>query len=463
MRPNYLGKAAACRALGVSVLALGIAFSISCGGPKTTLADNPAAAGTPAGAALTVAVSPVEDLAVEASVRVTGSFVAKEISDVAPETGGKVIETPVDVGDFVQQGQVIARLEDRDAKLRLDQAEANTQQAEAGLRQAQSRIGLVQGGQFDADSVPEVLSAKANADSAAAQARLAEADAQRYANLLKTGDVSQSAYDKFRTQADTAQAQAKAAQQQYEATLNAARQNYHGTVSAQASLSGMQAQGAMARKAVADTVVHAPFAGYISARPIAPGQYVSVTSKIATLLRITPIRLELQVPEVNAPDMRLNVGVEAMVPGYPGRVFQGRVTAINPAVDPSSRTITVIAEFPNTDIALKPGMFATARILLAGDSMGLFVPKASVITDPTTNSSQLYFIRDGRARVAVVQLGAARDNTVQILSGISPGALIATDHLGDLFDGMVVKTVPASGASNAAPAPSGTKTGTKGR
>jgi multidrug efflux pump subunit AcrA (membrane-fusion protein) len=54
----------------------------------------------------------------------------------------------------------------------------------------------------------------------------------------------------------------------------------------------------MARKAIADTVIHAPFAGY--QRAIALGQYVSVTSKIATLLRITPIRLELQVPEVNA-------------------------------------------------------------------------------------------------------------------------------------------------------------------
>src|SRR6185312_6692713 len=240
-RPNLCegtkasGRAAAYRSL--SVLALSVAFSISCSGPKTTLANNPAAATASAGTTLTVAVVPAENLAVEASVQVTGSFVAKEISDVAPETGGKVIETPVDVGDFVQQGQVIARLEDRDAKLRLDQAEANEQQAEAGLRQAQSRIGLVQGEQFNADNVPEVLSAKANADSAAAQARLAEADAQRYANLLKTGDVSQSAYDKFRTQADTAQAQAKAAQQQYEATLNAARQNYHGTVSAQASLS----------------------------------------------------------------------------------------------------------------------------------------------------------------------------------------------------------------------------------
>src|SRR6202051_3930214 len=159
--------------------------------------------------------------------------------------------------------------------LRLDQAEANEQQAEAGLRQAQSRIGLVQGDQFNADNVPEVLSAKANADSAAAQARLAEADAQRYANLLKTGDVSQSAYEKYPTQADTAQAQAAAARQTYEATLNNARQNFQGALSAQASLSGSKAAGEMARKAIDDTVIRAPFAGYISASPIAVGQYVA--------------------------------------------------------------------------------------------------------------------------------------------------------------------------------------------
>jgi len=437
------------RALVSVILALPVVFSVGCSGPQTTEAKNPAP-DAPVGGTLTVAVVPAENLPVEASVRVTGSFVAKETSDVAPETGGRITQTPVDVGDFVKKGQVIARLEDRDAKLRLDQAEAAEQQAEASLRQTQSRIGLGQGQQFNPDNVPEVLSAKANADSAVAQARLAEADAQRYANLLKTGDVSQSAYEKFRTQADTAQAQAAAARQTYEATLNNARQNFQGTLSAQASLSGARAQGAMARKAVEDTVVHAPFAGYISARPIAAGQYVGVNSKIATLLLITPIRLELQVPEVNAPQMKLAVPVEAGVPGYPGRIFTGRVTAINPAVDPSSRTFTVIAEFPNTDIALKPGMFATARILLPGSSTGLFVPREAVITDPTTNSSQVYFIRDGRARVAVVQVGATRDNKVQILSGISPGAMIATNHLSDLFDGMVVKTAPP--AVNSAPA-----------
>jgi RND family efflux transporter MFP subunit len=433
--------------VGIVLLAAG------CGGPKTTEAAKNPTPETAAGA-LTVAVVQAEMRSVAAAIQVTGSFVSRESSDVAPQTGGRVTETPVDVGDFVKEGQIIARLEAQDAKLRLDQAEAAEQQAEASMRQAQSRIGLGPGEQFNPANVPEVLSAKANADSATAQAKLAEADAQRYGNLLKTGDVSQSAYEKFRTQADTAQAQAAAARQQYEAMLNSARQNYQGVLTAQASLSGMRAQGAMARKAVDDTLVRAPFSGYVSSRPIAVGQYVGVNSKIATVLRITPIRLELQVPESNSPQMKLSVPVEANVPGYPGRTFQGKVTAINPSVDPSSRTFTVVAEFSNADLALKPGMFATARILLPGSSMGLFVPTAAVLTDATTNSSQLFFIRDGRARVAVVQLGATDGGQVQILSGISAGAVIAIDHLADLYDGQAVKatSAPTAPAVRSAPA-----------
>jgi multidrug efflux pump subunit AcrA (membrane-fusion protein) len=126
------------------------------------------------------------------------------------------------------------------------------------------------------------------------------------------------------------------------------------------------------------------------------------------------------------------------------------VTAINPAVDPSSRTFTVVVEFSNIDLALKPGMFATARILLPGSTQGLFVPQTAVLTDSTTNSSQLFFVKDGRARVAVVQLGAkigsGADARVEILSGISPNAVIATDHLTDLYDGAAVKTTQAPGA-----------------
>ena len=80
-------------------------------------------------------------------------------------------------------------------------------------------------------------------------------------------------------------------------------------------------------------------------------------------------------------------------------------------------------------------MFATARILLKGSSAGIFLPRAAILTDPSTNSSQVFFVRDGKARVAVVQLGAIDGEMIQILSGISADFVVASDHLQDLFDG----------------------------
>ena len=90
-------------------------------------------------------------------------------------------------------------------------------------------------------------------------------------------------------------------------------------------------------------------------------------------------------------------------------------------------------------------MFATSRILVSGSSDGLFVPSRAVITDASTNSSQVFFIRDGKARVAVVQLGARDGDMTQILSGLSPGATLALDHLQDLYDGQSVQTTLGKG------------------
>ncbi len=430
-----------------ALVSLGIALFAAwgCGNQNKNISLTEAATGP----AKMLKVATVRAVArqVSSSVQVTGSFLAQESSDVAPPAAGRVIATPVDAGAFVKEGQVLAKLEDRDAQLRLQAALASEQQAEASLRQAESRIGLAQGGKFDANNVPEVLSAKASYDSAVAQAKMSEADAARYDALIKTGDVSQSAYDKARTQADTAKEQTNSARQLYEAALNSARQNFQGVINAQASLAYARAQTAIARKAVDDTIIKAPFDGYISSRPVAVGQYVALTAKIATLVRVTPLKLELQVQESNAPQLKIDAAVEASVPGYPGRVFHGAVTSINPTVDSNSRTVSVEAKFANQDLALKPGMFATARILLNGSSRGIFLPRATVLTDPTTNSSQVFFIRDGKARVAVVQLGAVDGDMVQILSGITADFVIATNHLQDLFDGEPVDAAEAAPAA----------------
>jgi multidrug efflux pump subunit AcrA (membrane-fusion protein) len=374
---------------------------------------------------------------VPAGFQETGSFVADETSDIAPPVAGRVLSTPVDVGAFVHQGQVICELDHRDAQLKLDQAKAQLAEANAAVRQAQSRIGLTDGA-FDPNQVPESAAARANYESALAQAKMAAADAQRYANLVNTGDVSKSAYEKARTQQETAEAQANAAKQQYEGALNTARQSYQIVSSSQAVLEGMKAQLAQAEKAVSDTTIRAPFDGYITARPVAAGEYVALTSKIATIVRIGTLKLQLQTPEQRASRAKPGMTVLARVSAYPDRDFTGKVSAINQSIDPNSRVFILEARFDNPEGVLRPGMFSTARVLLPGGEDAVFVPRNAVIRDKTTDSFQVFVIQDGKAHLRVVLTGESDGNQIRILSGLAAGDVVAITNTGALYDGAPV-------------------------
>jgi RND family efflux transporter MFP subunit len=384
-----------------------------------------------------VAVSVAVEREVPADFEETGSFMADESSDIAPPVAGRVVSTPVDVGARVRQGEVICELDHRDAQLKLDQARAQLAQATAELRQMQTRIGVTDG-KFDPAKVPEVAAAQANYQSAQAQAKLAAADAQRYANLVATGDVSRSAAEKARTQQDTAEAQANAARQQYEATVNAARQSNEMITTSEASLEGVRAQLAQAEKGLADTTIRAPFDGYITARPVAAGEYVALTNKIATIVKIESLRLDLQTPEQRASQAHIGDSVVARVDAYPGREFEGKVSAINQSVDPNSRIFILEARFANPSTELKPGMFATARVRQPGGVRAVFVPRAAVVRDKTTDSNQAYVIQNGKARLRVVQTGEALDATVRVVSGIAGGEVVALNNQSELFDGAPV-------------------------
>jgi multidrug efflux pump subunit AcrA (membrane-fusion protein) len=372
---------------------------------------------------------------VAAFIQATGSFAADETSDVAPEASGQVAATPVDVGAFVSDGAVIARLDDRDARLHLQQAEAAERQAAAAVRQAQERIGLGQGGAFNADAVPEARAARQNYEAAEAQAKLAEVNAQRYARLVETGDVSRSAFDQARAQAETARAQANAARQQLEVALNVARQSNVGIAQAQAQLEMARSQTALARKAVADTVVKAPFAGYISDRPIAIGEYVTPASKIATLMRTNPIKLRLQLPEGDTGRVRPGTPVTATVAAYPEREFAGKVSVVNPSIDPVSRTVIVEADVSNPGNLLRPNMFAIGRVMQPGGTAGVFVPREAIIKDAAAESARVYVVEGDTARLRVVQVGEESGGLVRVVSGVNTGEAVATNNLDQLFDG----------------------------
>jgi len=409
-------------------------FEAACGSKQS--AEVSAASAAPK--IVAVSTAPAALRQVSAGFEETGSFVADESSDIASAVAGLVIATPVNVGDFVKQGQVICELDHRDAQLRLNQMRAQLNEAVAQVRQAQSRIGLNADRKFDADMVPEVAAAKASYESAQAQARLAAADAKRYENLVKTGDVSRSAFEKARTQQETADAQANAAKQQYEAAMNGARQSYGAVETYQASLEGMRAQLAQAEKGIADTTIHAPFDGYISARPVAAGEHVAVTDKIATIVRVGTMKLQLQTPEQRSARASVGMMVVARVSAFPDRDFQGKVSAINPSVDPNSRAFILEARFNNPKAELRPGMFATARVLLPGTEDAVFVPRSAVIHDRTTDSNQVFVIENNAARLHVVLTGETEGDSIRILSGLTGKETVAINHQTDLFDGSPV-------------------------
>jgi multidrug efflux pump subunit AcrA (membrane-fusion protein) len=419
---------------GIGLLA-GLALLCAGCGSKRELAGVQAAESKP----VTVTVVAAEAKTVPLTIQATGSFVADESSDVAPKVAGRIAATPVDAGAFVKEGQVIVHMDSSDAELRLRQTRAQLEEAEASLRQAQSRIGYNGTGEFDPAKLPEVAAQRANYESAAAQARFAEADAQRYANLVATGDVSKSNYEKYKTQFETAQAQANATRQQYEASLNGARQSYQAVITSQASLSGVKAQLAIAEKAVADMTIRAPFDGYVSARPVAVGQYVALTNKIATVVKTAVLKLQLQVPEGQAAKVKVGMDVQARVAAYTDREFMGKVTAVNPSVDPGSRSFIVEAKFTNPDLTLRPGMFATGQIFLPGGEEAVFVPKNAVVSDAATNSSQVFAIDHGKARLRVVQILSADGGKVRVLAGVSGGEMVAINRLGDLYEGCPVE------------------------
>ncbi len=382
-----------------------------------------------------ITVAQAESRPVPDFIQATGSMVADETSNIAPKIAGKVSNVNVNVGEFVTQGAIVARIDDRDARLQLASAQAAVKQATAAVRQAEARLGLGPNGSFNASAVPEVRAANANYEQTLAELRQAEANEQRYRLLVESGDVAMITYEQFRLVRDTARARVANMKEQLDTQINLARQNNQAIRSAEANVEAARAQISIAEQAIVDTVVRAPFSGFISERHVAVGEFVSTATFIATLLRTNPIKIQIQIAEGDVPTVMLGRGVSIEVEAYRDRRFAGVVTAVNPAVDPTSRSAIVEASIENSDNALRTGMFASARISKEGGSNGVFIPKSAVYTHQATQSFRGFVIEEGVAKLRVLQLGPEEGDSYQILNGINVDEVVATSNLEVLYEG----------------------------
>ena len=395
-------------------------LAMACGGSKANVRQEQANA-QPIAVDVTTAAAIVREL--PQYFEATGSLTGDEQTDVSPSTSGKVVAVGVDMGSHVKRGQMIVKLDDVDARLRVQQQQAQLDQMKASLRQAEEKVGIRPGQSFDLNKIPEVNNAKVALD-------LAEKNLRRSEKLIESGDISRSQYDQQKAQRDQLR-------EVYEGALSLGRQNYAAVMTARANVANAESQLNLARRNLSYALVYSPIDGFVSERTADLGEYVSPATKVATVVRINPLRVRIDIPEQAIPAISVGQSVSVTTSAWPDKNFSGRIARVSPNVTPSSRTLTVEAEVENGSGALKPGQFATIRILQSRAQPAVLVPARAVRTE--SGVSRVFVIKDGHAQERVVQLGQAEGDLVQIKNGIAADEQVATSNVEQLADGMAVK------------------------
>ena len=397
------------------------AFIAACGGSKANIRKEETANTPPPAVDVTTATAITRDL--PRFFEATGSLAGDQQTDVAPQTSGKVVAVGVDIGSPVRRGQMLVRLDDAELKLRVEQAVAQVQQAKANVRQAEEKIGLRPGQAFDPNRVAEVAAARVALD-------LAEKNLRRAEKLIESGDVSRQFYDEQRSRRDQLK-------EQYDVALAKARQNYAGVDVARTTVANAEAALSLAKQNLSYAVIPSPMDGFVSERTADLGEYVSPQQKVATIVRTNPLRVRIDIPEQAIPEVKVGQSVSATTSAWPDRNFAGRLARIAPNVTAQSRTLTVEAEIDNSSGALKPGQFATVRILEDRAEPAVLVPARAVVTE--AGVSRVFVIKNGHAEQRLVQTGQTEGDLIEIRQGVAADEQVATSNQQQLTDGIAVK------------------------
>ncbi|HSN99617.1 MAG TPA: efflux RND transporter periplasmic adaptor subunit [Candidatus Nanopelagicales bacterium] len=397
-------------------LAATAAFGVGCGSGETSTA-KPDATATAAKPKPSVRFGAVVQQPLPQTLDISGTLAADEMSAVAAQANGIVVQILADVGARVKKGDPLVILDAKNAQL---QAQA----ANAAVAQARARLALdgQKGGQVDPTTVPEVRAAKESME-------LAKADAERVKKLFESGALPQATWDEVRARAEQASAQ-------YDAVVAGVR-------ATAAALNSAQAQAGLAGKAVNDTTVRAPFDGAVSERQVSVGEFAGIGRVVAIVVKDNPLRLRIDVPESDVSSVELGKKVEVSVAAYPGKVFVGTIKRIGASLKAASRTLPVEAEFDNADGNLRPGFFAQGRITLGGEpSPAMLVPVSAV---GTSGSSSRVFVRAGdRVTERLVKTGRKVGEMIEVIGPLREGEEVAVDKLDELSDGAEVVTASAA-------------------
>ncbi len=200
------------------------------------------------------------------------------------------------------------------------------------------------------------------------------------------------------------------------------------------------------RATIEKKTIRAPFAGQLGIRLVNLGQYLEAGKPIVSLQSLAPVHASFSLPQQELAQLRLGMRVRVTTDTYTNRQFEAILTAMNPDLDASTRSVTVLATLDNSDHALRPGMYAKAEVLLPEEHPVLVIPATAVLSAPFGDS--VYIIetkpaKDGEkatstVRQQFVRTGQARGDLITVVSGLKPGDRVVSAGAFKLRNGMAV-------------------------
>ncbi len=339
----------------------------------------------------------------------TGTVRSTTVSPLSAKVMGNVTRVLVSEGQRVRAGEALVEIDDREGRARTEQAMAGSSEVEQAIAGAGAAVSAAQ----------------ANAD-------LANATYKRFSALRERGSVSPQEFEEVAARRAGADAQLAQAKRGRDALLARKSQARAGVAEAETFLSY--------------STVRSPISGIVTARMIDPGAQTAPGMPLVTVEDDSQYRVETTVDEELAGHVR--VGDSVTVDGG-GPPITARVTNVDPAVDPATRSALVKINLPAKS-GLRSGAFVRVAFTV-GSRNGITVP-ASAITRRGQLTSVFVVDNDGVAHMRLVTLGDPQGQRVEVLSGIDAGETIVPQVMNDLRDGMRVRAT-AVGAHSSAPAP----------
>jgi len=324
-------------------------------------------------------------------ISVTGTLTPNRESRIGPKVEGRIEEIYVDVGDRVEKGQPLIKLEQRTYIIARNEADAALKTARANLVKAEVNLKNI------------------------------TRDLKRFSSALKDKVVSQQRHDDVDSDYTIAQAE---------------------LMLAGAQVKEAEAKLAMAENNLTDTITRAPFSGFIVEKLMEEGEvsnWVTYLWEVLDLVDIEKVKIECRVSETKLPFLYVGKEAAVQVDAYPEEGFTGKIMVINNRVDPKSRTFLIKIEIPNPGFRLKGGMFCRVKIAEQEKRGVLQIPKEALLVKEGKHT--VYKVDNGKASAQVVKLGISDGDWVEVIEGLNGTESIVIEGLYALTDGVLVEVI----------------------